>query len=491
VSNSRSRDTSADTRRSRGSSRASAGDELPSPDPSSEPEPRLAQVFIEQTDEFISWIDADARMLYGNPAICRALGYSQTEFLSLHAWDVSPSTRESWPLQFADMRERPNQVVMVEMHGKNGAVLPSRCEVRYREFAGKEYLFCHAHDLRQEPDYPQEAVRIDSHTALASAVDAIFLLHEGAIVDAASHSQESSSGARKQILADLKTMLHEGGAIEERIARALGGEEVTFNWYSVRSGERVNIECTLTRIEVEGAARLLAVAVDVTSRRKSARTLAQLSGRLLELQDEERRRIARELHDTTGQNLGALSMNLSTILASARIDAHSREALRESVVLADACVREIRTLSYLLHPPLLDELGLVSALRAYCEGYAERTGIQLELDLPSNLPRLPQAIEIALFRIVQEGLTNIHRHSGSQTATLRLKEEPGLVEMELSDRGRGLSPRTLDWDVASASRIGVGIAGMRERARQLGGRLTIASGDTGTILRVTLPVLHP
>jgi signal transduction histidine kinase len=209
------------------------------------------------------------------------------------------------------------------------------------------------------------------------------------------------------------------------------------------------------------------------------------------MQDEERRRIARELHDNTGQNLAALNIDLSMVLSSAtRLDPRAKETLQESIALAEACAREIRTLSYLLHPPLLDELGLVSALRAYAEGYSERTGIRLELDLPAEMQRLPQAIEMALFRIVQEGLSNIHRHSGSQTALIRLKHPSDSVELEIADHGRGLSPGTLDQDVA-ASRIGVGIAGMRERARQLGGSMTIASGETGTTLQVVLPATAP
>jgi signal transduction histidine kinase len=433
-------------------------------------------LFVDRADEFIAWIGPDARLLYGNPAICRALHYSSEEFSSLRAWDIFPTTPESWPVQFADMKSRPNQAFTVEMHTRCGSILPARTKIKYVAFDGEEYLICQGHDLRE----PAEDL-----PSLASTVDAIFVLHEGAIVDGA------SAGPRPDIREDLETMLRESGTIRERMARALSGEEVTFNWYSRGGGgsnvTHSNIECTLSRVQIEGLVRLLAVAVDVTARHKSARTLAQLSGRLLALQDEERRRIARELHDTTGQNLSALSIGLSMVQASNGLDPRTREAIKESLALADACVREIRTMSYLLHPPLLDELGLASALRAYSDGYSERTGIQLELDFPPQMPRLPEAIEIALFRIVQEGLTNIHRHSGSQTAILRLKHEPAQVQLELADRGRGLSPGTLDWDMTSASRIGVGIAGMRERARQLGGRLTIASSETGTTLRVVLP----
>jgi signal transduction histidine kinase len=144
-------------------------------------------------------------------------------------------------------------------------------------------------------------------------------------------------------------------------------------------------------------------------------------------------------------------------------------------------------MSYLLHPPLLDELGLESALRGYVDGYSERTGIRVDLDLPPRIGRLPQEIEVALFRIVQEGLSNVHRHSGSQTATLRLGRNLDQVELELADAGHGLHSGSLEWDMTSPSRIGVGIAGMRERARQLGGRLTIASSEAGTTLHVVLP----
>ena len=464
MSNPRNAGSPAERRRDRGFRRASAGRAADSPTPS-----RLARFFVDQADEFIAWIRPDARLLYGNPAICRALHYSPDEFSSLHAWDIFSTTPESWPVQFADMKAHPNQSFTLEMRTRCGSILPARAKVKYVAFERKEYLICQAHNVHQ----PSEDL-----PSLESTVDAIFVLHEGAIVDGA------SVGPRQDIRDDLEAMLLESGTIRQRMARALAGEEVTFNWYT---SAHSNIECTLSRVEIEGLVRLLAVAVDVTARHKSARTLAQLSGRLLQLQDEERRRIARELHDATGQNLSALSIGLSMVLSSNGLDPRTREALKESLALADSSVREIRTMSYLLHPPLLDELGLASALRAYSEGYSERTGIRLDLDFPPQMPRLPEAIEIALFRIVQEGLINIHRHSGSPIAILRLKHEPGQVELELADRGRGLSPGTLEWDMPSASRIGVGIAGMRERARQLGGHLTIASGETGTTLRVVLP----
>lgn len=211
----------------------------------------------------------------------------------------------------------------------------------------------------------------------------------------------------------------------------------------------------------------------------SRRAFTHFGGRLLQMRDEECRRLARELHSTTGQNLAALQMNLSLLAQSAEmLDDPARRALTESLALAEKCTLEIRRLSYSLHPPLLDEIGLIPALRTYAAEYAKRTGIDLELQLPPAAERFPQEVEIGLFRIAQEGLANIQRHSGSPTATLRLLRERDLLWLELIDHGRGMR----------SSPIGMGIAEMRERARQLGGRLTIKSGGAGgTTLRVMMP----
>ncbi len=435
------------------SSRAS-GNTLQPPEPD---EPRLAHLLVDQSDELILWVDAEARLLHGNPAICSALGYSQGELSTLHLSDISPRTPKSWPCLWEELKQQLSQNFAAELHSRSGAIIPVHFSANY--IGGKEFVLCRGQDLRESQAKPQP----------------IFVMPKGQGDDA-----ELFGGSRQQIIDELQSLLRDS---KDATTRALAGDEVTFDWHSRRpDGSSVNIECTLSRIEIEGAVRLLAVAVDLTARRQSEQSLARLSGRLLQLQDEERRRIAHELHDTTGQNLSALSISLSAILSNPRIDPRTRQALNESLALADSCIREIRTMSYLLHPPLLDELGLVSAIRAYSEGYSQRTGIPLELLLPLYMPRLPQAVETALFRIMQEGLTNVHRHAGSQKGTLGLKYESDQVELELVDYGRGLPP--------AASRIGVGIAGMRERAHQLGGRLTIASGETGTTLRVVLPILH-
>jgi PAS domain S-box-containing protein len=234
---------------------------------------------------------------------------------------------------------------------------------------------------------------------------------------------------------------------------------------------------------------LVAVVRDVTERRRGEEALRQLSVRLLQTQDEERRRIARELHDSTGQQLAALAMNLSLFGKSAKtLDARARKALTEGLALLDRSARDIRTLSYLLHPPLLDERGLAAAVRWFADGFTQRSGVQVRLEVPPDLQRLPEEIEMALFRIVQEGLANIHRHSGSSTATIRLMMDQSHVQLEMQDAGKGLPKPRSDGYVAP---LGVGITGMRERVKQLGGQMKIESGSRGTTVSVTLPLTRP
>ncbi len=228
---------------------------------------------------------------------------------------------------------------------------------------------------------------------------------------------------------------------------------------------------------------------DITDRKQAEKSLRELSGRLLHVQDEERRRLARELHDATAQTLVALAMNLALVKESAtELNANSNKILCESLALAQQCSREIRTLSYLLHPPLLEELGLASTLRWYAEGFAKRSGIEATLELPRDLTRLPLEVETTLFRIVQESLTNIHRHSGSPTAKIRVVQDATHLMLEVADEGAGMPPAVLKGAKRGAAALGVGIAGMRERARQLRGRLEIDCRRGGTTIRAILPL---
>ncbi len=219
--------------------------------------------------------------------------------------------------------------------------------------------------------------------------------------------------------------------------------------------------------------------------------LRELSARLLRVQDDERRRIARDLHDSTGQSLALLSMNLSAMEAEA---SKSNPGLLKSLTENEELVRrissELRTLSYLLHPPLLEEMGLETALRWYVDGFAQRSNIQTTLDLPADLGRLSQDMEITLFRIIQECLTNIHRHSESPTASIRLSRCSSGISLEVRDAGKGIGPEKLD-KIVSSGDSGVGLRGMRERIKGLCGDLAIESDNKGTGIRVTIPVTAP
>jgi signal transduction histidine kinase len=217
-------------------------------------------------------------------------------------------------------------------------------------------------------------------------------------------------------------------------------------------------------------------------------SLRELSSRLQQLRDDERRQIARELHDSVGQLLAALGMNFDAItMDSPNLDPAAIRTLSDSRAMVEQISSEIRTISYLLHPPLLDVAGLASALHWYVDGFSERSKIKVDLQIPEALGRLSDEMEIAIFRMVQECLTNIHRHSGSESAMIRLIQENRRVVVEVRDAGKGISPEK-NLAMRTAGRTGVGFRGMRERLRQLGGSLRIDSNPTGTTVTASLPV---
>jgi two-component system NarL family sensor kinase len=247
----------------------------------------------------------------------------------------------------------------------------------------------------------------------------------------------------------------------------------------------------------EGIKGAVIVNEDISARQTAERELNDsynqmrtLTGRLMRAQDDERRRMARMLHETTAQDLAALKMLLAGLNRTAdRLGDSEQSALTESLSLTEQSIAEIRTLSYLLHPPLLDETGLLPALRWYAAGFAERSGIRVELDLPDGFERLPLDTETGLFRMVQESLINIHRHAGSETARVRLRRDAASLVLEIDDRGRGIPRGSLEQIMRGGGTVGVGIAGMCERLEQLGGRLEVESGDHGTTVRAWLPLL--
>jgi PAS domain S-box-containing protein len=221
---------------------------------------------------------------------------------------------------------------------------------------------------------------------------------------------------------------------------------------------------------------------------RASEKLRELSVKLLQTQDEERRRIARELHDGVGQLLAAMSMNISLLESErSKLSPASLKAVESNLKLIEDAGQEIRTMSHLLHPPLLDEVGLDSALRWYVDGFAERSKISVDLQLsPGFSDGLPRDFALSLFRIVQECLTNIHRHSGSLSAFVAVERSANEISLTVSDHGRGI-PADLRGRIASGESSGVGFRGMRERIRQFGGRLDVSSDENGTQVLAVLP----
>jgi signal transduction histidine kinase len=222
--------------------------------------------------------------------------------------------------------------------------------------------------------------------------------------------------------------------------------------------------------------------------RDSELSLRELSGHLLRTQDQERRRLGRELHDTVGQYLAVLKMGLDSL--------NSRQVVQEPLAatqmadclkLAEQSIKELRTMSYLLYPPMLEEMGLKTALHWYVEGFAKRSGIQVQVDISPTLRRLPQELELTAFRVLQESLTNVHRHSGSPTVRISITLENGSLLLEITDSGKGMPPVALESPRDPLGTMGVGLRGMNERVRQLGGTLSFASNG-GTKVSASIPV---
>jgi PAS domain S-box-containing protein len=292
--------------------------------------------------------------------------------------------------------------------------------------------------------------------------------------------------------------LQEQETLRTLIAKGLQGESRGEVSLASSEGQRRLVRLSLSPVHDFSIRTMCVVATDMTelsganeALKSSEDMLRNLSGRLLRLQDEERRRISRDLHDVTGQKLALLSMDLSGILKKKIIakDEDINRLLLECLSLSNEVNKEIRTLSYLLHPPLLDELGLPSAVEWFTQGFENRTGIHVSVDIPSSLVRLGPDAEVTLFRVVQESLANVHRYSGSATAYVRARSEAGEVRLEIGDYGKGMSDESKISNRASVAPLGVGIQGMKERLRQLSGTLEIMSGPgKGTLVTAILPI---
>jgi len=284
-------------------------------------------------------------------------------------------------------------------------------------------------------------------------------------------------GARTEAV--LREMLQTGRPVQDRAVSAeLPGKPGHIRHWLVNYFPIPDAQGTFNRVGL--------IAVDVTARRNAEDALRKLSGRLLGIQDQERRRIARELHDSLGQYLAGLKIAIEMLSVSPQSEKNAA-LLEECTDILEKSIAETRTLSHLLHPPLLDEAGFASAARWFVTGFSARSSIPVSLDLPPDLPRLSEAVEIALFRVLQESLTNVHRHSRASSAEIKVEADAEQIAMEIRDHGRGMPPQVLE-QVEDGSKLGVGLAGMRERIHELGGEFEVTSDDGGTTIRATVPL---
>ncbi|MGO8985208.1 MAG: ATP-binding protein [Terriglobales bacterium] len=263
-------------------------------------------------------------------------------------------------------------------------------------------------------------------------------------------------------------------------------------WQRRRDGSRIIVgsRWTTLRDKNEQFAGWLEICTDITARKQAEKAARRLSSRILNIQDDERRRMARELHDSLGQYLVALKMSLDLLEREVTLGSSQNPSvvLKSCSELLERAISETRTISHLLHPPLLDEVGLLSAMNWFVEGFSKRSGILANMDVPSQYSRLPQETEITLFRVLQEALTNVHRHSGSSQVDIMLRVTGADVWLKVEDYGQGIPDDRLKQIQEENAQIGVGLAGMKERVHQLEGSLEITSSLTGTSVSVRIPI---
>ncbi|HET8783070.1 MAG TPA: PAS domain-containing sensor histidine kinase [Pyrinomonadaceae bacterium] len=322
----------------------------------------------------------------------------------------------------------------------------------------------------------------------------ITTLKEGRILDVNESALKMSGHSREDIIGRTSLEIGVFSSHEHRKA-TIGSLMQTGSvrnmelQFPMKNGATRLLLCSAQVIDLSGEQCIVLASSDITERKEAEQQLAQLSARLLQTQDEERRRIARELHDVTAQSIGLIMLNLAQVQnAASSLDSRSRDKLTESLAFGEQALKDIRTLSYILHPPLLDQAGLITALKWYVKGFHERSGVKVDFtDTGNEADRMPPEVEYALFRVVQECLTNIRRHTNSETAEINLSRTGETISLSVRDHGKG-HKLEIAKNGDSAEFVGVGIPGMRHRIKQLGGELIVDSSLEGTTVTATVPV---
>jgi PAS domain S-box-containing protein len=453
------------------------------------------RTLVELSPDGVGVADETATIVFANRALARMLGASDpAQIVGKKTLDFAhPDDLSKTKERIAQLRAGEQTVFgeakWVRLDGRTIDVETAGVPVR---LSGKGFFQGFVRDVteRKEAAAKLEENRRRLQALFDSALDAIlFLDSAGHVTDSNPRATALFGWSREEItrksVADFTSRQHRATAIRA-FRQALAEGESSGELSIVRAdGASKDVEFRVIVNFVPG--QHVVMLHDITARKDAERGLRQLSGRLLRLQDDERRRISRQLHDTTAQNLAAVRLNLASISRSAAVrGAEVEELLHESIVLTEAAITEIRTLSYLLHPPLIDEAGLATSLQWFARGFETRSGIEVDLDMPETIERLSREAETALFRFVQEALTNVQRHSGSRVAHIRFTSDAHEVRLEVRDEGSGI-PELRGSNKEALIASGLGLAGVRERAHDLGGRMEIDSTSSGTTISVVLP----
>jgi PAS domain S-box-containing protein len=458
-------------------------------------EEKFSKAFLASPYAIIISTIEDGRLIEVSDSFLQVTGFSREESightaLELGLWrDASGQNEILREIQDAG-RVRSKEITY---QIKGGKQLPVNYSATAIELGGRRCLLSVCEDIT-ERKRAEERLR-EYEKALGSVEEMIAVVDREYRFLLANHSFLNVLGLKEEeVVGRLVTEVIESeyfepvakGKLEEAFCGKIVKDETKYTFPQI--GQR---EILVSYFPIEGAVcvdRVVCVGQDISDRKRAEAELRRLSGQLLHSQDEERRKIARDLHDSTGQDLVALVTTLSQLHDAIPSANRTRRRLASQCqAIAERSLREVRTLSYLLHPPMLDASGLEDAIRHFADGFGRRTGIEVDLEISPQFGRLPEDLELGLFRVVQESLTNIQRHSGSFTAKLQLNRNPGKILLEVSDTGRGIFAGEPEHEGRFPLSKGVGIPSMEERVKQIGGRLEIKSSSNGTIVRVAVP----